>query len=263
VNSPLGSNGVTDIHFISADTGYAIGSLSNLLIQSVDGGSTWGPVALPTVEETRVLLFVNNKIGIIGCDNGVILKTTDGGNTWSQTVNNDAALEDITAIEFASASVGFAGTSAGIILKTSNAGDTWDVNYDIKTSPVIPFAGIRSLAFANANVGYAGTSFTFIAKTTNAGGTIIIPTSVEEFNPLDQLLFYPNPSFGQVNINLKQDTQGHLQIFNWNGEMVYSVDINPYDQTIELPLSISSGIYLVNFKADDNIYSEKLIINRD
>ena len=70
-----GSSGIRAIHFVDADTGWAVG---RKIHHTVDGGVTW--TIQPTAQEWfRGVVFINATTGWVVGEKGIILKTTTGG----------------------------------------------------------------------------------------------------------------------------------------------------------------------------------------
>lgn len=87
---------------------------------------------------------------------------------------------------------------------------------------------------------------------------------IYQINNESPLKFYPNPTNGEITIqsdNLFENLE--LKIFNVIGEIVYNKTFFDKSSPIneKISLNISSGIYLITIKADDKIYTDKLIIN--
>ncbi|MBI5215421.1 MAG: T9SS type A sorting domain-containing protein [Ignavibacteriae bacterium] len=73
---------LNDVHFINRTEGYAVGSPSDTVVKSINGGRTWK--SLPTKTAGRVfnsVFFVNSDTGWVVGSGGMILKTVNGGET--------------------------------------------------------------------------------------------------------------------------------------------------------------------------------------
>ena len=257
VSSPVGYYGLNQVHFPTPDTGYIIGHMSSLLIQTVDKGVSWNTISLPTSEDTEALHFVNNALGFIGCENGVILKTIDGGNTWIQATNNDPDKSTIMCLDFISPQIGFAGTFSGLILKTTDGGSTWNVNYDVTTSPFLPSAGVISLEFADANVGYAGTDLARLAKTSNAGGSS--PTFISEFENDPNLLFYPNPATDFIKLNVISEKDNRRACLkSVNGKTIRTQYFSGNNNSMDIH-DLAPGVYFLEVQDEEGTLMQKLV----
>jgi hypothetical protein len=83
-------NFLNDVHFINRTKGYAVGSPSDTIVKSNDGGRTWK--SLPTKTAGRVfnsVHFVNSDTGWVVGSGGMILKTVTGGEIPTDVVENE------------------------------------------------------------------------------------------------------------------------------------------------------------------------------
>jgi photosystem II stability/assembly factor-like uncharacterized protein len=136
-----------DVHFVSAETGWAVGfphwdqalkGYTGTIIHTTDGGQTWTPQTAHTLVELRGVFFVDEFTGWVVGRQGVILHTGDGGNTWTtQVVDTD---DDIRGVYFTDARNGWITSFhltdyddflereldwAGSIWHTTDGGITW------------------------------------------------------------------------------------------------------------------------------------------
>jgi len=73
-------------------------------------------------------------------------------------------------------------------------------------------------------------------------------------------VFYPNPAMNFVNVQLPEgEKEGHLMIFNMNGQQVRHLQIKNSHSTIPLD-DLNSGLYLLQLRSGQKWYTEKLII---
>ena len=71
--------------------------------------------------------MIDNTIGYVCGDNGVILKTTDGGNNWIKQTTN--TVTNLNCILFLDENIGYTGGENQLILKTTDGGNTWNFAY--------------------------------------------------------------------------------------------------------------------------------------
>jgi hypothetical protein len=87
--------------------------------------------------------------------------------------------------------------------------------------------------------------------------------SLAEFGASD-LKIYPNPSQGNLNIKLSDllDRRLNIEIVDLSGRLVYSNSLQTESSSLdlELNLSLTPGLYLINIKGENTSISEKLII---
>jgi photosystem II stability/assembly factor-like uncharacterized protein len=189
----------------------AAGEISTFRI-SEDGGNSFSAAMVDAERRgAKAAFFVNNSVGFLCGEGGMILKTTDGGLTFTaQTSNTTEVLWDI---EFQDENTGYAVGAAGVMLKTTNGGTTWsqisvpvtNIIYAVHiVSPTNIFMGttstsatqilnrstdggttwqnvspagfassVYSIKFVDANIGYVACSSGKVLKTSDGGATFI------------------------------------------------------------------------------------------
>jgi hypothetical protein len=121
----------------------------------------------------------------------------------------------------------------------------------------------------------SATSYRVIAKNacgSSAEGTDegykSLPSSLDANQTTRNKTFtiFPNPSDGMITISAKNGTavsdRINLIITDLSGTMVYnnSLQMGP-DETVQLQLTLSPGIYLISKEYDGMVYREKLLIH--
>lgn len=135
---------------------------------SFNSGSSWQVVDVDSLYRTvEGAYFVNNNVGYICGDLGMIIKTTDGGNTGFAL--NSGSIEHLYDIEFYDADTGYVVGASGVILKTTNGGLSWTT----KSSPLT--ANIYCISIVNPACIYLGAASTnttnYVSKSTDYGNT--------------------------------------------------------------------------------------------
>ena len=76
---------------------------------------------------------------------------------------------------------------------------------------------------------------------------------------------FPNPSFGECRVILPEFSSGmaSVQIFTMTGALVYDHSFNNHAHTaIVNTLDLEPGIYTLIVRAEGQLYTEKLVIQR-
>lgn len=125
-----------NIEFLDENIGF-LGTLNNLFLKTVDGGTNWLPVTnLPNNPGAICGLDAVGSTTIYGCgayfSPAFIIKSTDSGTTWTSK-DMSAYATALVEIQFLDENVGYASganASGGVILKTLDGGETWSSIYN-------------------------------------------------------------------------------------------------------------------------------------
>lgn len=162
-----------------------LGTTSNGLFQSNDGGETWKNVAFP--DKAYGLIFDPKNADIMygsGIFNGraKIFKRVGENQEWKEiyTEPADGTIISALAIDNRNSQVLYAGTNEGVIIKSSDAGVSW-VNLRKAEGPII------SVSFDVANSSHVLFGiFQVGILETNDGGTNIVDIS-EKIDPVGRI----------------------------------------------------------------------------
>ena len=117
-----------------------------------------------------------------------------------------------------------------------------------------------------ATVGVFGTDVTLEATFTGADGNYYFgppeALSIGE-NSFDVFALYPNPTNGEVNVQLSTDQDVNITLYDVRGRKVFANNYNnnnaTFNKTINLE-TISSGLYLIQFESGSKKTTKKLLI---
>ncbi|MEZ5347508.1 MAG: YCF48-related protein [Pyrinomonadaceae bacterium] len=170
------------IRFNSKNQGFIIGAIidknnedyviGSLLLRTVDGGSSWSRIVVPTKAELIHLDFDGKSHGWIVGDMGTILATTDNGNTWN--VQNSGTDEVLRNVDFRDEKDGYVVGTNGTILRTVDGGQTWtkiESNFD---------KSLNRVDFADDKNGWIVGSDGVILRSTDKGMTWVRQESQTE-----------------------------------------------------------------------------------
>ena len=93
----------------------------------------------------------------------------------------------------------------------------------------------------------------------------VITIGIDEIERQNNLVVYPNPTTGMLNIQLnKVGFQGNLSIYDVSGRIVYQKQIlNSTASTVQIDLKSSgmnSGIFFLNYTSENKIYRAKVVV---
>ena len=213
--------GFYDVHFIDANSGYAVGS-GGMIIKTENGGINWTRQTSNTTQYLYGVFAIDNNDAYAVGSNGTILKTTNGGVTWwdigwqytstllsvyftdhnfgyvvgdngdmVMTVDGFAHYTDWTfgsgdvylkSVYFCDALTGFIAGNSQYIWKTTNRGYNWSSQ---NTSGI----AFNEVCFPSSNVGYLLAGHGAVYTTINGGQTWVQYTTIHETEGLYGMCF--------------------------------------------------------------------------
>lgn len=95
---------------------------------------------------------------------------------------------------------------------------------------------------------------------TELGEVIFTPFGCETLSApvftIEKPIVYPNPSNGEININITEN--GQLEIYNISGQLVANHNLNTGNN--QLQVDLPSGIYVLKTSTENKNFTEKLVI---
>jgi photosystem II stability/assembly factor-like uncharacterized protein len=124
---------IMNLCFINELRGFIVGF--NYFHETFDGGLTWASVpgfeAVPGEDyQLRDVQFLDENIGYISGDVGMLFKTTDAGATWADKhVDHPDPSVSLFSFKFLDSdpNIGFACGYHGLLIRTEDGGDSWDL----------------------------------------------------------------------------------------------------------------------------------------
>lgn len=160
---PTGAN-LLDIE-INTPGNISIYGVAGTILKSNDGLNSY---QLSFIDDYRTDIwavdFVDQNIGYLCGENGLIMKTTDGGLTW--VIQNSWVTSRLYDIKFLNADSGLAVGASGLVLKTTDGGNNWATTY-YQTSTNY------TIEIVNRNLIFIGSAYSTgrLAKSTDFGTT--------------------------------------------------------------------------------------------
>ncbi len=172
------------IQFVNDKTGYIMGNYNNLVLKTIDGGLHWFPLDINYNEYPYItnIFFINEDLGFITGEEGMIFKTTDGGKSWELKT---LGYNNFKSIGFIDENTGFICGTSRSLYKTSDSGKTWtkvDLN-DLQSGSVF-----KDIVFTSEQTGYILTQDGQILSTSDSGNSWEIISKVST-DYAEQLLF--------------------------------------------------------------------------
>ncbi len=124
---------------------------------------------LDCIKQLNSVHFVNDKIGWVVGNSGVILYTTDGGTTWTEQTSSVTTA--LNSVHFADDKIGWVVGDNGVILYTTDGGTTWTEQTNSVTT------ALNSVHFADDKIGWVVGNSGVILRTVDGGTTWTEQTS--------------------------------------------------------------------------------------
>jgi photosystem II stability/assembly factor-like uncharacterized protein len=171
VQTNVTANSLYSVHFLNADTGFAVGH--NRILRTTDGGLSWTEQFNQAGFVAYSICFPTHSIGYVVGSNGFIIKSEDYGTTWNYLYTGFG--RDFYSVNFPTKDTGyvagcFSGSGGRItLIKTTDGGTSWisvgDTNFRWTT--------LYSVFFTNSQNGYVvgEENNGIIFKTINGGNT--------------------------------------------------------------------------------------------
>ena len=248
------------IYFINEDRGFAVGF--NFGHETFDGGLTWSymtefepvPGELFQIQDIQ---FVDENVGYISGDVGLLYKTEDGGDTWidKQVIIPGYVTESLFSFKFLDSNpdIGFACGYDGLLINTNDAGDVWKLmTSDIPgtNSPGGPLFYAMDFYGNNGLMTVNGKILSYEYSTVS-----IAETSLNE----DLIALFPNPVTDVINFSGIDDIVDEVLLVDLSGKVMKRI-IKPTEHQIKCN-DLNPGTYIFKIVSRDKI-TTKLFIKK-
>ncbi|MDR3609279.1 MAG: YCF48-related protein, partial [Ignavibacteriaceae bacterium] len=154
------------------NTTWYIGSASNTIYKTTDGGDSFTTLTQPLTGETFWFIgFADSLNGYAGGSAGKIIKTTDGGSSWTDlSTAAGFTTNQIYEIAVIDAQTIYLSGGGARLAKTTNGGTSF-------TAQSTGLAGtFFTVKFKDATTGFVGSANLGVSKTTNSGASWTVET---------------------------------------------------------------------------------------
>ena len=244
-----------------------------------DAGMGWANSTAASVTGTRSARLRNHFTSSDGQVDELISPSYDISVATTKTMT----------FKYAFAPKNSSNTDKLLVYYSTDCGDSWQLKLPLTSPTSLPTAPNSSGEFVpsasewiqkSVNLSSIGTStnvrFKF-AFTSGGGSNIYIDdinignftVGIDDFNNIASFSVYPNPtsSSAQISFNLTKDVDNlSIKVRNAVGQEVTNVingqsfDSGKYTLKIDEERKLSSGIYFIEFNADDNVKVQRLIV---
>jgi photosystem II stability/assembly factor-like uncharacterized protein len=154
---------IFDIFFRNQYNGIIVGGspTNSVVAITSDGGYTWFGASTGTSSILEDVFFIDDNIGYIVGNWGVLLKTTNGG--WSWTSKTSGTNNHLTSVVFVNPTNATIIGTQGIILRSTDGGQTWF------SQPSGTQNTLFDISFADGNNGWIIGAGGTILRTTDGG----------------------------------------------------------------------------------------------
>jgi hypothetical protein len=254
-------------------------SFSNDWWVNNDAGQGWTSTTSAAFTGTRSVRIRNHFTGTDGQVDELI----------SPSYDISAAITKTITFKYAFAQKNSGDTDKMLVYYSTNCGDTWTLKLPLTSPTSLPTASNSAAEFVPSagdwiqksislsSIGSA-TNVRFKFAFTSGGGSNLylddinvggVTVGIDDFSNIASFSVYPNPtsSSAQISFNLTRDVKNlSIKVRNAVGQEVTSVidgqlfNSGKYTLKIDEQRKLSSGIYFIEFKADDNVKVQKLIV---
>ncbi len=168
---------IHQIHFLDAQTGWAIGTAAwmrmpygvgraQYIYKTTDGGQSWqhglfnGGIEMPSGYRIH---FVTADLGFVASEHRPLLRSTDGGANWEYISSEVYTERFFSSIHFTSATNGYMVGQLGVIKQTEDGGETWS------GFPQSSVDDMRDAFFFNPDTGFIIDGSETLYRTENGG----------------------------------------------------------------------------------------------
>ena len=222
----------------------------NIVMSTNDGGFTWENLEVTHESELNSIEFINDSIGFVACDDGILLKTINYGETWFEIETN--VNSDLVDLQFLNETLGFCLKDRHGYIVTKDGGNSWE-EVNITNDPY----PLQKICMFSEDRGY----MTVKAFGPSLFGVLSSETStvmINENRP-NEIQIYPNPASDYIQFsNYENDESGiKLSVYDLTGRKLDEVSNVSGKYSIS---HLTKGIYIIEVLIGKNRYTEKFII---
>ena len=254
-----GVNTIGKICFLNEDRGF-IGGF-NFGQETFDGGLTWTYIpgfepAAGELFQIQDIQFLDENVGYLSGDVGLLYKTEDGGESWidKQVVIPDYATESLFSFKFLDSNhnIGFACGYSGLLIRTFDAGESWELmSSDIAGTNTPGGPIFHALDFYGNNglmTGNSGKLLSYQYSTVS-----ITETDLNE----NQLTLYPNPVVDVINFSGFDSVIEEVQLIDLSGKVIKRI-VKPSEPQIKCG-GLNPGTYVFKVVSRERIMTKIFI----
>ncbi|MDN3694814.1 YCF48-related protein [Chryseobacterium tructae] len=169
----LFKDGALDIQMLNDNVGFVL--KGHQIFKTTNAFTTSTPYNVGG-DFLNKMYFVNESVGFVCGNIGVIYKTINGGTNFTPTsLSTNTTLNDVF---FINPNIGFVSGNNGTLYKTTNQGATW-------TATSLNTTGLEKILFINDTEGYVTGNTGGIFKTTDQGNTWTALTTNTQYRLFD------------------------------------------------------------------------------
>jgi hypothetical protein len=190
----------------------------------------------------------------------VVLETTPSGTYYNLSEGISDTLLNTTNLNIYGSAGAAYSTTSSVVNFTSNA--------SAATSYFWSFGDGTSSMFQNPNHTYSiSTAYVATVTISNACSSnnytvaVSITTGLSEIESSNEIFIYPNPTRGDLIVDLRHETEVGILIYTIDGKLVHAEELIQKETRLNLA-HLSKGIYFIKVsdKQQNTTYFKKLII---
>ncbi|MGB0870294.1 MAG: YCF48-related protein [Flavobacteriales bacterium] len=238
----------TDLKFIQDTVGILSGK--GVLYRTNNSGLNWNKIDL-TDKFIMEVFFINEQIGWLCGEDGIIYKSIDSGLSWE--AQESGINEWLQGVYFINVDLGWAVGRHGTMVYTMDGG----INWESYPNPIANNNHMISVDFINEDNGWACAGSGRIIKYSKDPTLNTISFNSQNLN------IYPNPANETSIIHFSQPfSDVHLALYDINGRNLGSSFFKKeYDgQYMFTRDHLDSGVYYIVISNQEHVWSEKIVL---
>ncbi|MGB0918015.1 MAG: T9SS type A sorting domain-containing protein, partial [Flavobacteriales bacterium] len=183
---------------------------------------------------------------------------TSDNNTAQVTLTNQAGCDSVVTLDLTINSVGITSVmSTGNTISATNSGATFQwVDCDDNFAPI---AGETGNSFTPASTGNYAVEVTNNGCTEITNCVSVMITSLNDQSLNERVSIYPQPSNGELSVNLGGLENVNLSVYGSNGQLVHQM-ANIQQSVYTMNLNQPAGLYVMLLEAEGNTARFKIVL---
>lgn len=238
------------VHFVNEDLGWLIDHTEKNLLKTDNGGLSWTIEQFGDVYifQPVDIFFVNENVGYLSTEEGILYKTIDGGDIW---------IEDFVFPSLSYSKIHFIDENEGWIKTHSSVSHTIDGGETWFNQQTFDYTSLRAMFFLDDYNAWLGGGYGLTAK---SDFTVDIDNSLFE---KETIKLFPNPATDYFEIDLVNENEKitEIKVVDIHGKCIlHFSEINEF-RYYKIDVSeLLSGTYIIQIITDTEEIFKKFVV---